>query len=342
LRVFHVLAGAAHGGAETFAVRLAVAMHRAGMEGAMAIRPHAGRAARLAEAGVPCVQLPFGPPAIDLWTRLRLAAEIRRFRPDAVISYMSRASALTPRGPWVRIGRLGGYYPLKHYRGCDHLVGISEDICRHIREGGWPAERVHHIPNFAEGVREPPLPRSALATPEGAPLVVALGRLHRNKGFDTLLDAVALMPGVWLWLAGEGPERAALEAQAARLGIADRVRMPGWRTDVGALLAAADAFCVPSRHEPLGSVLMEGFFHGAPMVAAASQGPRQVVTDGTDGLLVPVDDAPALAAALGRVLADRDLAARLVEAGRRTCEARYSEAVVVGAYRNLLEAVRRA
>lgn len=334
-RVLTLLAGAAQGGAETFAVRLTVSLARAGMDVTMALRPQPDRLARLAAAGVPAVRLPFGPPSVDLLTRWGVAATARRVRPDVVLAFMSRASAFAPRGPWTVVGRLGGYYPLRHYRRCDHLVGISEDICAHIRAGGWPADRVHHIPNYAEGVPLPAIARATFDTPDGVPLVLALGRLHTNKAFDVLLDAMAALPGVWLWLAGEGPEREALTARARRLGIAERVRFLGWRTDVGALFAAADAFVVPSRHEPLGSVLMEGFFYGLPMVAAASQGPRQVVTDGEDGLLVPVDDAPAMATALARVLSDRGLAERLVAAGRRTYEAKYSEAVIVGAYRDL-------
>jgi glycosyltransferase involved in cell wall biosynthesis len=335
LRVLTLLAGAPQGGAETFAVRLTVSLARAGMDVAMALRPQPDRLARLAAAGVPAVRLPFGPPALDLFTRWGVRRTADRFRPDVVLSFMNRASAFAPRGPWVNVGRLGGYYPLRHYGRCDHLVGISPDICAHIRAGGWPADRVHHIPNFAEGTPMPAIPRAEFATPDGVPLLLALGRLHPNKAFDVLLDAVAALPGTWLWLAGEGPERDALTAQARRLGIADRVRLLGWRTDIGALFAAADAFVVPSRHEPLGSVLMEGFFYGRPMVAAASQGPRQVVSDGEDGLLVPVDDAPALAAALSRVLSDRALAARLVDAGRRTYAERYAEPVIVGAYRDL-------
>ncbi|MFN8924526.1 MAG: glycosyltransferase [Rhodospirillales bacterium] len=341
MRVLTLLAGAPQGGAETFAVRLTVSLARAGMDVTMALRPQPERLARLAAAGVPAVRLPFGPPALDLLTRWGVARTARRVRPDVVLSFMNRASAFVPGGPWVNVGRLGGYYPLKHYRRCDHLIGISEDICAHIRAGGWPAERVHHIPNYAEGTPRPAIPRATFDTPDGVPLVLALGRLHPNKAFDVLLDALAALPGVWLWLAGEGPERAALTARAARLGVADRVRLLGWRTDIGALFAAADAFVVPSRHEPLGSVLMEGFFYGRPMVAAASQGPRQVVTDGTDGLLVPVDDAPALAGALSRVLSDRTLAAGLVAAGRRTYEARYSEAVIVAAYRDLFARIAR-
>src|SRR5262249_42078882 len=82
------------------------------------------------------------------------------------------------------------------------------------------------------------------------------------------------------------------------------------------LLAAADICVLPSRWEPFGTVMLEAWAAGTPLVAAASQGPAAVIADGANGLLVPVDDAPALAAAIGRLAADPLLQARLVERGR--------------------------
>ena len=139
---------------------------------------------------------------------------------------------------------------------------------------GWPAERVHYLPNFAELAPAPPVPRASLDTPADAPLAIALGRLHPNKGFDVLLDAVAKVPGLYLWLAGEGAQRAALRRQAASLGIDDRVRFLGWREDVGALLAAADMLVCSSRHEPLGNAIIEAWAAGKPVVACAASAAR--------------------------------------------------------------------
>ena len=110
------------------------------------------------------------------------------------------------------------------------------------------------------------------------------------------------MPGAYLWLAGEGPEREALEKLAAKLGLADRVRLLGWQDDPSPFFAAADVYVVPSRHEPLGSVLLEGWMYRVPMVAAASQGPRWLLRDGENGLLVPIDEASAMAEAIQRLI----------------------------------------
>ena len=132
-------------------------------------------------------------------------------------------------------------------------------------------------------------------------MLLALSRLHEKKGLDVLLRALAELPGCVAWIAGDGPLEADLKALAARLGVADRVRFLGWRSDRGALLKAADICVLPSRWEPFGTVMLEAWAAGTPLVAAASQGPSALIEDGGNGLLVPVDDAPALAAAIRRL-----------------------------------------
>ena len=177
---------------------------------------------------------------------------------------MSRAASACPKGDFVHVGRLGGYYDLKYYRSCDHLVANTRDIADYITRAGWPAERVHYLPNFAPHERAAPVARASLGTPETAPLALALGRLHRSKGFDVLLGALKSSPCFHLWLAGEGEERAALEARVAELRIGGRVKFLGWREDVPALLAACDMLVCPSRHEPLGNVVLEAWAARCP------------------------------------------------------------------------------
>ncbi len=338
MRLMQALAGAGAGGAELHFVRLAIALGQAGIEQRVLIRADGARAAALRAGGIEPVQLRFGG-RLDFATRRAFGREAASFRPDIVLTYMSRATAHCPSGDFVHIARLGGYYDLKYYRRCDHLVGITPDLVDYFVSRDWPRERAHFIPNFVADGKAEPAARASFETPADAPLVFALGRLHRNKAFDTLLEAVAQVPGCHLWLAGEGPLRADLEDLAARLGIADRVRFLGWRDDPGPFFAAADLYVVPSRHEPLGSVLLEGWMQRLPMVAAASQGASFLIRDGENGLLVPVDDAPAMAAALRRLLDDTTLAARLAAAGRAAYEADYTEAAAVARYLDLFERV---
>ena len=338
LRVLHAMGGAEHGGAELYVERLCLALQRAGLSQLAVIRPHPERVARLKAGGV-AVRTAKYSGVFDVTTRRRLKDAIASFRPQIVMSYMTRATRFVPRGDFVHIARLGGYYPLQHYRRCDHLIGNTPDLVEYFLRNGWPPERAHFIPNFVESRTSAPADRGAWATPSAAPLVLALGRLHRNKAFDVLLDAMVRLPGAYLWLAGEGPERGALEAQAAQLGISDRVRFLGWQDETGPLFAAADVLAVPSRHEPLGNVILEGWVQDRPVVAAASQGPRFLIQDGVNGLLVPAEDTESLSAALARVLGDPALAARLAEGGRQALTARFSPAAVVAAYLDLFRRV---
>lgn len=336
MSVLHLLGSDGDGGAETYFVDLVSALHRAGIAEACAIRRHAARARALAEAGVVSRSFGFGNP-LDLLTRPRVAAFGRRMGARAMIAWMNRAARHTPTGPWKRIGRLGGYYSLKYYRDFDHLVGNTRDIVDWIIAQGWPSDRVSYIPNFAGGTDEsPPVTRASLDTPEGAPLLLGMGRLHDSKAHDVSLKALARIPEAHLWIAGAGALEDKLKAMAGALGVADRVRFLGWRQDAAALYRAADVCVFPSRFEPLGNVVIQAWAHGLPVVAANSQGPGALIRDGEDGFLIPVDDADALADRVRTVLADPMLRIRLIQNGHARVEAEFSKDAVIDEWRSLL------
>ena len=326
------MAGAPAGGAELFFERLCVALARASETVLPIIRREADRARRLDAGGVRPVQLGFGG-RLDLITGPRLRRALRRFAPDIAIAWMNRAAGFAPTGPWVLAGRLGGYYDLGYYRRCDHLIGNTRGLVAWMRSQGIAAERTHYLPNFAADLAG--AAPASLGIPAG-PLLLALGRLHRNKAFDVLIRALPLLPGVQAVIAGAGPERDALEAVARGEGVADRVHLPGWRSDTAALLAAADLLVCPSRVEPLGNVVIEAWSAERPVIAAAAAGPRELIRPEQDGLLVPLEDPDALAAAIGRVLEDRALAGRLAAAGRARYAAEFAEAPVVARWRAFL------
>lgn len=334
MSVLHLLGSAGDGGAETYFASLAGALARSGTSQAFAIRRHAGRIAALRALGAPVSVLPFGGP-FDLVTRRGAAAMARASGAKATVAWMNRAARFSPRGPWARIGRLGGYYSLKYYRGMDMLVANTADIARWIEAEGWPADKVRYIPNFAAAGDAAAADRVALATPPDAPLLLCMGRLHAAKAHDIALAALARLPGVYLWVAGSGPLEAALRHQADELGVADRVRFLGWRDDAGALYRAADVCLFPSRFEPLGNVVIQAWAHGAPIVAAASQGPAALIRDGEDGVIVPIDDPGALAEAARRLLDDAELRGRLSDAGRARVSDEFGEARVTAQWRDL-------
>jgi glycosyltransferase involved in cell wall biosynthesis len=339
-RLLQAIAGAPHGGAEAFFERLAIALHRAGETQKLVIRRDPERAARLGAAGLDVEALPFGG-AVDLITKRRLAGIIARYQPRVVLTWMSRATRLCPRGDFVHVARLGGYYDLRYYKHCHHLVANTRALAQWIIAEGWPEARVHYLPNFADAETLPAVPRASLDTPDDAPLALALGRLHPNKGFDLMLAAVAQVTGLYLWLAGEGPLDHALKRQAAALGIKDRVRFLGWRDDGAALLAACDMLVCSSRSEPLGNTILEAWAARRPVIACKAMGPAELITHDKTGLLVACNDAAALAAAIAALAADKPRAGALGEAGHAAYAAQFSEAAVVARYRDFLETVQR-
>jgi glycosyltransferase involved in cell wall biosynthesis len=334
MSVLHLLGSRGDGGAETYFVDLVRALHDAGMAQACALRPHAERIRALTQAGVATGSFGFGGP-LDLLSKPRIAAFARQREATVLVAWMNRAARHTPAGPWKRIGRLGGYYSLKYYKGFDHLVGNTRDIADWIVAQGWPAGQVSYIPNFAAAEDVAAVDRAALDTPEGVPLLLGMGRLHDAKAHDVSLKALTMIPDAYLWIAGDGPLEDKLKAMAAALGVADRVRFLGWRNDAGALYRTADVCVFPSRFEPLGNVVIQSWAHGLPVVAAESKGPAALVRDGEDGVLIPIDEPQALADAVKAILADPMLKIRLVQNGHARVEREFSQAAVVEEWRSL-------
>jgi glycosyltransferase involved in cell wall biosynthesis len=156
---------------------------------------------------------------------------------------------------------------------------------------------------------------AATARP-GTGRLVAVGRLVDQKGFDLLLRAFAAIapahPEWTLTIWGEGEQRAALEALCARLGLAERVRLPGLTKHPGQWVEEADIFVLSSRYESFGNVITEAMVAGLPVIAFdCPWGPGDILRDGEDGLLVPPEDVDELAAAIGRLIVDADLRRRL-------------------------------
>ena len=347
MRVLQVLAGAAQGGAETAFVDTCLALQQAGIVLEVVTRPHKSRVPALREAGITVHELPFGG-MIDLWTPLRIRSIIKRFKPDIVQTWMSRAAQKTPVWSasmgvprYAVLARLGGYYNLKYYVGTDYYLANTPDIRQYLIDKGIAEGRVRHINNFADFQDGPGVvDRGTLRTPEGVPLLIALGRLHKSKAFDTLIRAVAQVPEVYLWIAGEGPEREALEALIRGLKLEDRVLLLGWRDDRGPLFRAADICVFPSRFEPFGNVFAQAWAQKIPLITTDTAGPKQFVRNGEDALLVPIDDEGRLAEAiralagnpeLGRTFAERGYARFLDEFSReKTIEA------YLGYYRDIL------
>lgn len=331
-RVLHIHFGK-EGGAERFFVNLAQAFAARGVEQRFVIRPGRTWDADVAALG-PVIHNNFGRLSpMALVAHVQVDRMVKRWKPNAVMAWMPRAGRLLHSWPGVvKLARMGDFpKSLKHFGKCDTLVGNVPGIGTRCRDLGWTRPMLT-ISNFPRQIVPVPIDRASLDTPEDAFVVAASGRFVPRKGFDVLIRAVAQLPGAYLWLLGDGQERGALETLTHELGIADRVRFSGWVAEPIHAIAAADAFVMPSRHEPLGNTLLEAWQAGVPTVSSRSEGPEWFMRDGIDGIMTEIDDHTAIAAGLARIRDDKALAASYVAAARERLEQYFSKDAVVDAY----------
>jgi len=263
-------------------------------------------------------------------TRLfsQLRSELRRVRPDVVVSFMDRTNnqvLLASRGlgfPVVvsdrvdprfhRISRKARLLRRILYPRADAVVVQTESV-RSWYEAFVDPNKVWVIPNPVQPCSEDRQARERM--------VMGLGRLDRQKGFDVLVEAFSQVSSVFpdwnLTIVGEGPERPMIEALARQLGIEDRVSLPGVVDNPEAYLSRAGVFVLPSRYEGFPNALLEAMACGVPSIATdCPSGPAEIIQPGVNGLLVPSDDADVLAAELVRLLGDGELRRNLGESAR--------------------------
>jgi glycosyltransferase involved in cell wall biosynthesis len=174
--------------------------------------------------------------------------------------------------------------------------------------------------------------RNELGVPEQRIAIVAVSRLVRHKGFPELAAAMRDVPEAELWVAGERLESDRgedMESLLRNAGLGSRLRLLGYRSDIAALLAAADIFVLPSHFEGLPMSVIEAMLSGLPVVATSIRGPREQVVPEVTGFLVPPGSVAPLAAALCRLTADPAMRAAMGEAGRARALDRYDEAKVL-------------
>ena len=187
--------------------------------------------------------------------------------------------------------------------------------------------------------------RRELGLAEDDLVIASIGRLAAGKGLEDLVLALPhilrVHPQARLLLAGDGPLRAELETRVRGSGLEEAVRLIGFRDDIGDLLMAADLVAAPSLREGLSISVLEAMAMGRPIVATTIGSNRELIDDGVSGLLVPPDDAAALAAAISSLLGDPDRAARFGDAARERFEAGFTERAMKDAIWNLYAGLLR-
>jgi len=319
-----------HGGEEQLRL-LVEGANQAGHECLVAARDGGAFAERFRAAGVPLLRLPQHVRSLRSIWLLRTA--MRRFRPDVV-------HANDPHGLWlqwlaawglpipVRVASRRLLFPIRSTRryrnGCDRLICASRAIAEVCLASGIPAEMLAVVHEGTDPRRmsagDARRGRAALGLTSDVPLVLCVAQLADYKGHRYLLDAMPPVlkahPRVVLALAGEGPLRKPLLAQAESLGIESAVRFLGYRHDVPDLIQACDAFVLASVEEGLGTSVLDAMFAGKPVVAAMAGGIPEMLCNEKNqlcGWLVRSRDPQSLACALVECLSSPQERAHRVE-----------------------------
>jgi len=219
-------------------------------------------------------------------------------------------------------------------------IAVSRFVAGRLRDRfGVPARRIVVIPNAVEpprAIAPDARLRAEIAGEDRAPLALTVARLDTQKGITHLIDAAAMVPDVVFAIAGDGPDRAALEARAVERGVSSRLRFLGHRRDVPALLAIADLFVLPSLYEGFPLSVLEAMAAGVPVVATDIGGTDELVSHETGFPVAPADPR-ALAEGIGALLADRASTARRAAAARERVLTVHSASAMVASMSALYE-----
>ena len=319
-------------GGEQQVLYLAQALQTRGYDNVIVCQPQSALSQRATDAGLPTWNLPMRHE-VDLAAVWRLGRYLKRRQIDILHMHAPHAHTIgllaRRLAPGVRlvVSRRVDFAPMRHWgsRWKYHAAGVyyltvSDAIRQVLLTSGIPAERIQTIHSGIDLRRDDTVPDAAALFPEGTRVIGTVGHLAGHKGHTYLLEATRHLlhdePRVGVAIIGTGDLQPALEAQAAALGIAERVRFPGFRCDVLALMRQFEIFVMPSSLEGLGTSVLDAMALGKPVVATRAGGLPEVVRHGVTGLLVPPRDPVALARAVREMLRYPEQSQQFSEAGR--------------------------
>ncbi len=326
MRILEMITPSRIGGAETHVARLVRDLRAAGDEVAVfspSGRPFTGY---LQEQELQPVSWRTSGK-IDPISIYRIVKLIRQQKIELVHTHLTSATFIGVQAARITgipcVATLHGFTDAFWYRLPPRLIAVSHAVKAHFVAQGIPEARITVLHNGINLAEYPPHPleeaKIAIGQSPDGPILGIFGRLAPEKGQDVALDALAqvipAIPEVRLLIVGEGRCRAALLAQAERLGIGANVEFCGFHADPRPLMRACDLVLVPSRKEGFGLAAIEAMALARPVVATAVGGIPEVVVDGVTGVLVPAESPTALAAAIQNLLQHPARATAMGQAG---------------------------
>ena len=294
---------------------------------------------------------------------LRLARELRRFRPAIVQTFLfhanvagriaARLAGIKNIVSGIRVAEHRSRVPLWIDRWTNWLVKINVCVSQavadfSIHKAGLSPNKLIVIPNGVDAARftsAQPADLTQFGISAGSRTVLTVGRLDPQKGLGDLVEAAALVasriPQAQFLIVGEGPERSRIERDISARGLGDRVHLAGWRADIPEIMAAGSVLVLSSHWEGLPNVVLEGMAAGLPVVATRVEGVNELVIEGQTGLLVRAQSPDQLALAIEQILTDPEQTRLFGEAGRRRVQAEFSWTAMTSRYAAQYESLTR-
>ena len=327
MHIVNIMFAKSGGGIEQAFVDYCEGLHDRGHEVTAIVYPNAWAEAKLRARGITPLRLR-NFSEYDPIAAFRLHRLIKKLSPDIIIAHANRATGLALRArTGVKTVGVVQNYNTRRYHKTDAVFTTTYDLIQTLIAQGIPEPDIFHIPNMVKvsGLPHRPDRRSP-------PVIGTLGRFVKKKGFDTYINALAILKtrGIAFKavLGGTGEEDAALRKLAEEKNLDNDLEFIGWVDSRKAFYTGIDIFCLPSLHEPFGIVLLEAFAHGAPIISSNSEGPKDIITPNYDAIIVEKGNAEQLADALERLIKDPSLCNSLAANGFAKVKTRYSLEVV--------------
>lgn len=330
LKILNIMSGANSGGAENFFERLTIAIEKEDLEQKVIIRHHQKRFDYLNTKlkNVKSIKLfnnfnPFCQSVIE--------TSIKEFMPDIILTWMNRASRTLPNekfGPEIVVGRLGGYYKMKNYSKCDYLIANTEDIKNYIIDSGWDSNKVTFIPNFVNPNKKTKLDLKF----DKKKTLIAMGRFHENKGFDVLIKSLSFLPSYNLIIVGQGLLKDLYEELIEKYNLKERVKIFGWTDDISSFLNSASILVCPSRHEPFGNIIIDGWAHKIPVIAANVSGPSNLIKEKINGLKFEKEDIFNLVEKVEEIQKNKKLKDKIIKNAFAEYSKKFTQEIIVKKY----------
>jgi glycosyltransferase involved in cell wall biosynthesis len=300
MKIINAMFGKGLGGIEQAFLDYNKALTMAGAEVLPVIHPKAAIRNQVSPQGAEVSN--FGQ--YDFWAIYKLNKLVKEFKPDCIITHGNRPAMLFSKAaPEANIVYVSHNYNFKRLIGKRPVFAITEHMRQALISAGQSEKLVFRIPNM---ITLPQDYSPSFRREVPLPVIGAIARLIPKKGLDTFVQALAILQkeGIEFQaiIAGDGPERANIEKRVAELPNPHHVFLLGWIKKKEEFFDKIDIFCLPSRHEPFGIVLLEAMKFGKPIVSTKSEGPLEIISHKKDGLLVEIDDPEDMAQQLKQLL----------------------------------------